>query len=294
MSAAKWEPSGREGVQTVGRDRDEIELDVVVGDAWLAVPEAILTDRRLTPRARITLIYLIDLARRPGWTIRLYGHVLPSLGFTRNQWPAIRDSLQAAGYYSQEKIRRADGTTWWSRTVTSRPATPPKTSAGSSSAGKRGGIRRSKSPSSKLHKEAEAPRAPARVVPPPAAPGAAAAGEKKRQVPSRRHGVTCWNEADRAWTEELTSEAGVEAVEAAARAIRALGDDPLPSAVEKKLRQDAAARLREEAEQAAVRVEQEKLRQRAAEAQAREALRNDPASRAAAARTLAALRKSLR
>lgn len=140
MSAAAREPFGRVDGQTGECGREEINLNVEVDEPWMAVKEAIVTDRSLTPRARLTLIYLIDLARRPGWEIRLYGHVLPTLGFTRNQWPAIRDSLRTAGYYTQQKVRREDGTTWWRRTVTSHPATPPQKPALAEPALENGGL----------------------------------------------------------------------------------------------------------------------------------------------------------
>ena len=308
MSAVGREPSGRPDVRAdAGEESRGAAIRGAIRRPFAAVPFDILADGRITLSDRAVLTIMLALLARPNWTLRVK-HVMHLTGLSAGGWKACRRRLEAAGYYSAKRVREADGHWRWSLVVTDTPGSlrdedhDENVKSTIHQAVMDGGvidrgevdIRRSTLHSSTLRKRAEAPRAPARVGAPPEAAGAAAAGEKKRRGPLRRNGVTCWNDADLVWTEDLTSEAGADAVRAAARASRDAGEDPVPSAVEKRLRQDAAVRARKEAEQAAVEAEAAKAKAKAKAEAEREARRDNPTTQAAAARALAAAMRALR
>lgn len=88
---------------------------------WPAVPDDVLTDRRLTPTARLVLAYC--LGRPAGWEYHPQ-QICAALGIGRDAWRAARRQLEQAGYLRKERIRRADGTLAWDMLVVD---TPPST-----------------------------------------------------------------------------------------------------------------------------------------------------------------------
>lgn len=298
MSAAKRDPSGGlDGQTEAGEEGRGAVARVHVSDPHASVPVRLMeADSGLTPAARLALIYLLDLGRRPNWTIYI-SYVVRRLGYGNRRWPRVRKEIEDAGFLTVRRGHDEAGDWSWSIDVYDRPLARPCIPAvcGNAECGdaNRGDKRRSTSRLCTTRRSSST-RARARVVPPPEAAGAATAGEKKQRGPRRRNEVTCWTDDDGAWVEELTSEAGADAVRAAARAIRGLGEDPLPSVVEKRLRQDAAERARKEAERAAVRAEVAEAKAKAEAEAKREAGWNDPVRRAAAEQALAAIRERLK
>ncbi|TAN03171.1 MAG: hypothetical protein EPN36_14330 [Rhodanobacteraceae bacterium] len=99
MNAAAREATNREGG----------EVRAIIKRPWTAVPEHILEDRRLSLQARCLLAYMLGLARRPNWVIRLNGHVLPTMGVSVDRWRSIRKELETVGYYRRSETRGPDG-----------------------------------------------------------------------------------------------------------------------------------------------------------------------------------------
>lgn len=97
----------------------------MVSDPWLSAPERLyLKETGLSVDARLTLMYALDLARRPGWTIYVR-QIQRALGLGRDRWRRIRKELEAGGYYSITRTRGEGGHWVWTHTVYDSPRTLP-------------------------------------------------------------------------------------------------------------------------------------------------------------------------
>lgn len=273
---------------TTSRD---VAVQVHISDPWASVPVRLMeAGCGLTPIARLTLIYLLDLGRRPNWTVYA-GQARRALGLSEARWKRARRELEEHGYFTKHRGHAADGDWLWTYHVFDTPQSDVVEDSDQLSIGrfctdakstgaKQADRRNSTLFSSTQRKKKEAAGVP-RAAPAPAAPGAAAAGEKEpRRQPRIVAGCTCWTPEDPTLVEELTSVNGDEAVRAKASSLRATGVDPLPSIVAKALQEDARAALQVEAERKAVEQESAKRKARAAEQAERAARREDPESRA--------------
>jgi hypothetical protein len=114
-------------------NRESGEVRAIIARPWTAVPEHILEDRRLSLQARCMLAYMLGLARRPNWVIRLDNHVLPTMGVTRDRWRSIRKELETVGYYRRSVIRGPDGRMAHEHLITDDPTAPGWASPGGGS-----------------------------------------------------------------------------------------------------------------------------------------------------------------
>lgn len=87
-----------------------------------AVPDAILTDARLSLKARAILAYLVG--RPDGWTV-FVAHIQRTLGISEAIWRSARRELQACGYFEQRRTRGEGGKWVWTHLVHDEPITPP-------------------------------------------------------------------------------------------------------------------------------------------------------------------------
>jgi len=283
-------------------------VEVHAGDRWVAAPIRLMeAGCGLSAEARLALIYLLGLGGRPNWTIYVQ-QVARALGYGNRRWPRVRKELEAAGYLWSECGHSESGDWRWVYHIFDTPrfdagndgATPDAPAdptalcvpadRGDAGCGPAAGGDRHSSTShgstgrrSIEQQHEDAPRAAS-------APAGAAAHRQQCVV----HGVTCWTQEDREAVEELTMVHGVDAVHAAARQCRAEGIDPLPSAVARRLAEVARDQRTAEAEHAAEAAEVEQRQQRAATQAARDALRDDPATRAAASAAIDSMRRLLR
>lgn len=108
--------------QSVNRESGEVRA--VIAKPWTAVPEHILEDRRLSLQARCMLAYMLGLARRPNWVIRLKNHVLPTMGVSPERWRSIRKELESLCYYRMVGTRGDDGRMTYAHYITDDPTAP--------------------------------------------------------------------------------------------------------------------------------------------------------------------------
>jgi len=228
---------------------------------WARASVAVMEDKRLSLEARMVLIYLRGLAARPGWEIRIHGHVLPTLGVSENRWPRLRRELEALGYYRLTKVRGPDGRFRQVHTICEEPAyttTPAQTIGASTPISSRGG-------DSSLGGQEALQRADielsARSTYAAAQSTAAATGinaddraaernhatapavKVNDQVPrgDSMSGVQVWTDGDRSEVAGMVERYGANAVEDAASRVAARGQKPLPSRVKAELRSTRAA-----------------------------------------------------
>lgn len=90
---------------------------------WASVPVDILEDRRITPTARLALVYMISLVSRPGWTLYVT-QIQAALGLGEDAWRHARKNLERHGYYRAERQQQEDGKWFWIHVVSDEPATP--------------------------------------------------------------------------------------------------------------------------------------------------------------------------
>ncbi len=211
--------------------------------AWSSVPDDILTDARMSERARLLLAWMIG--RRDGWEIRV-SHVQSLFRLSETQWRAARRELEAAGYYRQARGRHPDGKVKWIREVLDMPISrhPPKKGGmvkpldglppdGLPAGDQRGDIAVNRN---KHLKEA--------VVADAAAPVLALQPAKH---PRLMHGVRVWTTEDVARITAMAETSGIRVIEELAKQLTATtGELPLPSMIESAL----AERSRDEARKA--------------------------------------------
>lgn len=92
--------TGRDGDPTIRAHRNRRAVHA---------PVAIWEDTNLSVAARMILPYLLSLADRPGWSVRV-SHVCAALRISRFTWTAARKSMEACGYYRAIRRRMAPGT----------------------------------------------------------------------------------------------------------------------------------------------------------------------------------------
>lgn len=90
---------------------------------WVSVPIDLIEDRRLTPTARLVLVYMIGLVSRPDWTLYVT-QVQGAIGIGEDAWRHARKVLERYGYYRAERQQQADGKWCWTHVVSDEPATP--------------------------------------------------------------------------------------------------------------------------------------------------------------------------
>jgi len=98
--------------------------------AYSSVPDDILTDRRLSWRARIVLSWM--LGRSPEFELRI-GPIRRLFGLSEQQWSKVRWELQNTGYFQQERVQGEHGKFVWFHVVTDTPEIPSPTKPGDGS-----------------------------------------------------------------------------------------------------------------------------------------------------------------
>lgn len=218
------------------------QIHVKARRPWAAVPVDILEEAALSPLARLLLVYLLGLAARPGWDIRVR-HVQHALGLSQGAWQRARRELERAGYYSVARARGEGGRLHWRHEVRDEATTIGcKSTDGGATGGFVADIRSSKNLKAKEKKHARA-RGPVQ----PARSAAANLNLEQGPAPAQRRGggleegVEIWTEADRRAMAELLQHHGAARVRAAADALRRGGGRPLPTAVASEIQRRAGA-----------------------------------------------------
>lgn len=229
---------------------------------WARVPLAVMEDKRVSLEARLVLAYLHSLAVRPGWEIRIDGHVLPTLGISASRWPRLRRELEAYGYYHLTRMRGPNGRLRQVHTINIEPAhaetagqahrrssTPANPRGGDSTPRAREALQRAdiQHRASSTYVDARSITVSAaiedsdRSAPPN--PDSAPAAKSSRPYRTRGsiRGVQVWTDGDRFEVAGMVDQYGANAVEDAASRIVARGQKPLPSCVRAELRSTRAA-----------------------------------------------------
>lgn len=184
-----------------------------VRDAWIAAPEKLYTkEAGVSIEARLVLMYMLDLARRPGWTIFL-SQILCAVGLRRDRWRRIRRELESAGYYHALR-RRAGGGKWeWDHLLT-YPAEPGggctivgSANDGAAAAGQGDGKRSTTAPITTTRRSREAKTA---------SPSQEKNGRRRRES-----GIVTWDADDTAHAEILENRYPSEILSAAVAEVAA-------------------------------------------------------------------------
>ena len=188
--------------------------------AFSSVPDDILTDKNLSDRAARILGWMVS---RPSDWILFVQNIRLTFKLSEAQWKKVRKELEAAGYFTQTKIRNEDtGKIEWENTVSDEaepqkpsPSKPPagRPSNGQPAGGFEGDIA-AKKPKGFFKQQQQ--------------PKTAAAAEK-------RHGVLIENEEDAKRLNALLKKYSLEAVERAAETTTAEGLRPFVSNITKLL-----------------------------------------------------------
>ena len=90
------------------------KIKILKRRAWSAVPDDILQDKRMSLKARAVLAWIVG--RHPDWVlyIRQMQHLL---GMTETMWKSIRNELEDAGYYKQQRVQLANGKIHWEKCI---------------------------------------------------------------------------------------------------------------------------------------------------------------------------------
>jgi hypothetical protein len=113
-------------------------INLIKGRAWSPVPDDILEDTRMSLKARAVMAWIVG---RPSNWILYIRQMQRALGMTETIWKSVRSELETAGYYRQERVRRADGKIHWEKSISDAsvpsPQSPPmvKTIGGEPSSG---------------------------------------------------------------------------------------------------------------------------------------------------------------
>lgn len=97
------------------------EITLVRRRSFSVVPDDILLDKRMSLRTRAVLGWMVG--RPEGWIFSVR-QMQVALGMTEAVWVSIRNEMQHAGYYRQERIRKDWGRWAWIKTVTDVPESP--------------------------------------------------------------------------------------------------------------------------------------------------------------------------
>jgi hypothetical protein len=89
--------------------------------AFSVVPDDILTDDRLSWRARVLLAWM--LGRSPDFELRVW-YVRKVFRLSEQQWVRARKEMQSAGYFQQERVQGDQGKFRWAHFVTDTPEPP--------------------------------------------------------------------------------------------------------------------------------------------------------------------------
>jgi hypothetical protein len=99
-------------------------INLIKGRAWSPVPDDILEDTRMSLKARAVMAWIVG---RPSNWILYIRQMQRALGMTETIWKSVRSELETAGYYRQERVRRADGKIHWEKSISDVSApSPPK------------------------------------------------------------------------------------------------------------------------------------------------------------------------
>lgn len=263
------------------------EIRVHIRDPWVSVPQRLMeAGCGLSPEARLTLIYMLDLGRRPGWTIYI-AQVQRAIGLGPRRWPRIRRELEAQGYFISERGHAANGDWAWTYHVYDTPAgipspgIPAKCMDADCGDANRVDRRSSTSPNSTSERAAANAREQEQPV-------AAAAREKgtaacrsvgipapsadRRRRTHSETGIVYWLDDEPSEIERLVRVHGIDATRAVVDEIQRRGQDPLPSIVAKRLqavrRDEVEARARQARRQRPTAAERAEDARRAREAMA--------------------------
>lgn len=88
---------------------------------YCIVPASVLTESRLSWRARVILSWM--LGQNEGWELRV-GHIRGKFGLSEQQWSATSKELRALGYFKQERFQNESGKIIWENFVTYNPSEP--------------------------------------------------------------------------------------------------------------------------------------------------------------------------
>lgn len=88
---------------------------------YCIVPASVLTESRLSWRARVVLSWM--LGQNEGWELRV-GHIRGKFGLSEQQWSATSKELRALGYFKQERFQNESGKIIWENFVTYTPCEP--------------------------------------------------------------------------------------------------------------------------------------------------------------------------
>lgn len=200
--------------------------------AFSAVPDDILTDRRLGDRAVRVLAWLVG--RPDGWEVRV-GYLRHLFDLSEEQWRFARKQLEAAGYFSQRRVFGRDGKVRWEHEI-SDTGTPSRENRGMEPSPRNPwdgvpshGEVRDITTRSKTNEVAAAPHARACVR---NAAAALDAGKRRRERPT---GIVTWDASDVAEAERIEANHDQSAVRAAASAIVTAGREPVPGLVAAEL-----------------------------------------------------------
>lgn len=89
-------------------------INLIKGRAWSPVPDDILEDTRMSLKARAVMAWIVG---RPTNWILYIRQMQHALGMTETIWKSVRSELETAGYYRQERVRRADGKIHWEKSI---------------------------------------------------------------------------------------------------------------------------------------------------------------------------------
>jgi len=205
--------------------------------AFSSVPDDILIDMKLSDRAARILGWLVG--RPPDW-IFFVKNIRLTFRLSEEQWKKVRRELEAAGYFTQERIRNeATGKIEWENTV-SDEAKPQKPSPskpspgrpldGQPEDGKQGGIA-AKKPKGFFKQQSK---------------------ENHTAAARKRYGVLIENEEDSKRLDALLNKHGVKVVEQAAETTTAEGNRPYVSNISKLLKTSSMENRYEESNTAPI------------------------------------------
>jgi hypothetical protein len=98
-------------------------INLIKGRAWSPVPDDILEDTRMSLKARAVMAWIVG---RPSNWILYIRQMQRALGMTETLWKSVRSELETAGYYRQERVRRADGKIHWEKSISDVSAPSPQ------------------------------------------------------------------------------------------------------------------------------------------------------------------------